>query len=268
MEKILSSQNSLIKTAMSLAKKKYRLETGLFKVEGVKSVEEAIVSGYDIYALIVTEEVCSHTRVNGLIKTALARGYRVVCVPNTLYAKITEVEEHQGIMVLVYRKDVGLKDISVHEKMLVVVVDRVQDPGNIGTIIRTADAAGCDAVILLNGCADLFAGQVVRASMGSMFNIPIVCDISEAEVVDWLGENGIEMAVATLRDAECCWESDMSAALAIVVGNEGSGVSAKLIDAAQKNIYIPIYGAAESLNVSIAAGVLLYEAARQRKLSV
>ena len=170
MEKILSPQNSLIKTAISLAKKKYRLSTGLFKVEGVRTVEELIVSGYDIYALIATEEAYSRTRVDELMKIAIERDCRVVCVPDALYAKITEVEEHQGIMALVYRKEVSLKDIPVHEKMLVAVVDRVQDPGNMGTIIRTADAAGCDAVILLNGCADLFAGKVVRASMGSMFN--------------------------------------------------------------------------------------------------
>lgn len=149
----------------------------------------------------------------------------------------------------------------------VVILDRIQDPGNLGTIIRTVDAAGALGLILLEDCVDAFSPKVVRASMGSLFHLPVVQEISPEEALTWCYRNGYEPAATALKGAANLYKTDLSKKMAYILGNEANGVSEELQAAAETRLFIPMEGMAESMNVAIAAGIILFEGLRQRKFS-
>ncbi len=149
-------------------------------------------------------------------------------------------------------------------KMLL-VLDRVADPGNLGTMLRTADAAGIGGAVLLKGCADVYAPKTVRSSMGSLFHLPIMAGADETDLLDGLRRAGYRILVTCLEGAEDLYQADLGGRLAFVMGNEANGVSARLLAAADKRVYIPMQGRAESLNVAMAAGIVMFEALRRQR---
>ena len=265
-ELITSAQNSLIKLAASLKQKKYRDETGLFVVEGIRLVEELAHSDWQAQTCIYTAEAAQYERVQNSIAALTEKKCRMVVVPNAIYDKVTDTKEPQGIMVLAEKRTWEfVKDLSSLRKPLLIVLDGIQDPGNVGAAIRTADAAGCTGVLLTKGCADLFSGKTVRASMGSLFHIPIFEGLTQTEIITALRSNKIVLLATSLDSSEVYFGVDFTKPTAIVFGNEGQGVSAEMLADADCRLYIPILGSAESLNVAASAAVILYEAVRQRQ---
>ncbi|HMM21168.1 MAG TPA: RNA methyltransferase [Selenomonadales bacterium] len=264
---IASPQNQLIKTIASLKYKKHRDELGLFAVEGVRSAEELVASDWQTEVCLFTEAAASQARVRSLLTLLAEKHCRTVPVTDAVFNRITDTEKPQGIMLVARQRRWGLADLlspSGGASPLLVVLDGIQDPGNVGTVIRTADAAGATGVLLLKNCADPFSGKTVRSTMGSLFHLPIASDVSRDEFLSAIALQPVNLAVTSLEAATPYHQADLAGATAVVFGNEGQGVGPELIAAADCRLIIPLYGRAESLNVAVAAGVVLYEAARQR----
>lgn len=266
-EIITSSQNQFIKMAASLKEKKYRDELNLFLVEGARLVEEAIHSNWQVEACIyIAEAAKEETKIQELLLKLQSKKCRIIEVSSAIFGKITDVKQPQGIMAVMKKCEYQLADSLAHiEKPFFVVLDEVQDPGNVGTIIRTAAAAGCTGIILTKGCADVFAGKVVRASMGSVFHVPIFENITRKEVIDSFGKYGITLLATSLESSSIYFQIDFNQPMAIVFGNEGNGVSRQLLEESKERLHIPLLGNVESLNVAASAAVILYEAVRQRQ---
>lgn len=265
-EEIVSLKNQLIRKAISLKQKKYRDELGLFVAEGVRLVEDAVKSDWEIVCAFCTDKSLEQERVQAVIAALNDKKVSVYKVKREIYEKLSDTEAPQGLMVIIRKRLIGEADLMAQGKnSVIVVLDGVQDPGNVGTIIRTAEAAGCAGVIMLRGTADLFSSKVVRSTMGSLFRLPIISQADRQAVIAFSAEHGFKMLAAALDDtARVCYEFDFTAPTMFVFGNEGGGVSAELLTASEK-LYIPMLGQAESLNVATAAAVVIYEALRQRR---
>ncbi len=265
-EAVVSLQNKFVKLASSLKQKKYRDELGLFIVEGVRLVEEATQSNWLVETCIYTDEAFKQERVRVIITTLQANGCRMIQVNNVIYDKITDTKEPQGIMAVVGKRTYQLLDMQdTKEKSFFMVLDQLQDPGNIGTVIRTAVAAGCTGVVLTKGCTDVFATKAVRASMGSIFHIPIIEGVSAGEVISYFSEHAIDILATSLESSKIYFDVDYNKSIALVFGNEGNGVSQVLLEHAKERLFIPLLGHVESLNVAASAAVVLYEVVRQRR---
>lgn len=265
-ECITSSQNKMVKLAASLLQKKYRDETGLFLLEGIRLIEEAVQAGWSLECCLVTTEARSKERVLQILGQLSAQNIKLLQVPDEIFNKLTETQQPQGLVAIARKRDYTLADVfASKEQPLIVILESVQDPGNVGALIRTADAAGCSGVILTKGCADVYSGKTVRATMGSLFHLPIVSGVEENELITALKSNKIALFATSLATRNLYHDVNMSRPSAIVFGNEGSGVREEILQAADELMYIPIYGKAESLNVSASAAVILFEAMRQRQ---
>lgn len=262
---VTSLQNATVKLAVALQHKKRRDESGLFIVEGVRACEELLASNWQIECGLYTEAAARQERAASLIEEA-GRRCRMTKVSETVLAKAAETEQPQGVLLIARQVVVPLNQLLTDASRLLVVIDGVQDPGNMGTLLRTADAAGADAVIVLEGSTDPFGGKALRASMGSIFHLPLAAGITAADLLTAFSQAKVRLIATALEDATCYAEADFHGLLAIVFGNEGNGVSTELLSHAEQKLYIPIYGQAESLNVAAAAAVILYEAARQRRI--
>lgn len=265
-EFISSPANKLIKQVVALKQKKNRDSLGLFIAEGVRLVEECAAAGWSVETCIYTEAAAARERTHRLIERLERLLCQMVLVPESLYNKISDTEQPQGIMVIAKKRQTSLENLLTTEGKppLLVVLDGIQDPGNVGTIIRTADAAGCTGVIALKGSADIYASKTVRASMGSLFHLPVVEGVSAKELITMLQQGGVTLLATGLQKSQVYYQTQFACPVAVVLGNEGQGVSHELLAAADACVNIPLIGKAESLNVAIAAGIILYEAVRQR----
>lgn len=246
MKYIESMQNARVKQWKKLLTKKDRDKSGLFLVEGFHLVEEALMHG-------LVEELIVKEGTDLPLKWEL-EGIDLFTVHKEIFKAIADTDTPQGVAAACRKPtfpELGA-DIST-----VLLIDRVQDPGNIGTMIRTADAAGFDAVILGDGCADAYSPKVVRSTQGSLFHIPIFKGSLETWV-EKLQQSGLKVYGTALQGAKPYKEISKADRFAILVGNEGSGVSKELLEQTDQNVYIPIYGKSESLNVAVAAGILMY----------
>ena len=170
--------------------------------------------------------------------------------------KIADTETPQALTAVVARQSAALEELAAAGGV-VLVLDRIGDPGNLGTMIRTADAAGISGVVLLAGCTDIFAPKAVRSTMGSLLHIPVAEGICEADFISWARKNGYEIAVTCLENADSLYQTDLQ-------GPVAEGVSDGLLEAAVKKVFIPMEGQAESLNAAVAAGIVMFECLRQR----
>ncbi len=254
-------QNPQVKTAAELKQKKYRQQRGRFLAEGLRTVEEAVAT--DVVDTLFYTPI-EDARTRAVLETAAAKQVKLVCVNANVMKKIADTETPQGIIAVCRMRERGLESLLATGKKLL-VLDRVTDPGNVGTMLRTADAAGIGALVLLKGCVDIYAPKTVRSSMGSLFHIPVLTGLEEREFVENARRAGYELLVTCLDGADELYEADLHGRLAFVMGNEANGVSASLLQAADKRVYIPMNGRAESLNVAMAAGIVLFEALRQER---
>ncbi len=266
MEYIDSPANKKVKLAAALKQRKQREKTGLFVAEGIRLCEMAAESDWSISYGLLTGQLMSQQRGRDLTEKLSARGVHLYEVPENIFAKAAGTDTPQGILLIMEAKNPSLPmQKAGKDKPLYVIMDGVQDPGNAGTIIRTADAVGADGVILLKGSVDAFADKVVRSTMGSIFHVPVYAGISADELQEFVQVQDLQLLATALDEtAKPHFQQDFTKGTAVVLGNEGNGVSAAVLAMAQKT-YIPMYGRAESLNVAMSASIVLYEALRQRR---
>jgi TrmH family RNA methyltransferase len=198
-----------------------------------------------------------------------ANGIRMYQVDEKVMAKLSDTKAPQGVLAVIRTPEQSLRQLrpgtASDNNAPVIILDRVQDPGNLGTIIRTADAVGALGLILLEGCVDAYSPKVVRASMGSLFHLPVVQDVTAEEALTWCYRNGYEPAATALKNAQNVYKADISKKMAFLFGNEANGVAEELQAAVETRLFIPMAGLAESMNVAMAAGIILFEGLRQRK---
>lgn len=260
--RITSTKNPLVKRIKALARRDAREEEGRFVAEGIRMVEELLSSGLRV-ELLVHDASISGARAQELLDRARAAGVRLLpASPNVIEASST-VETPQGVIAVAELPRSSSDDLLARPDVLLVVADRIQDPGNLGTIIRIADAAGATGVVVTSGSVDPFNPKALRATMGSIFHLPVV-ELDADVVRGRLAAAGVRVLVADQAGAIDYSEADYRPPVAIVLGNEGQGPDARWQQAGEARVKIPLYGRAESLNVAVAAGLLLYEARRAR----
>ncbi len=253
---ISSVQNPKVKRLLALQQKSSeRREAGLFVVEGRREIERCLAAGFEVQTLFCTPEVAS----------VVPQGsYDLYLVTPKVYERMAYRGSTEGMIAEVRTRQWQLADLPLTENPLIVVLESVEKPGNLGAILRSADAAGADAVVVCDPLTDLFNPNVVRASTGAVFSMPMVACTSE-ECIAFLQRRGISILTAQLQDSELYYDTDMRRPTAIVMGTEATGLTDQWRRAATAHIRIPMLGVADSLNVSVSAAILLYEAVRQRQ---
>lgn len=255
-EQITSAQNPRIKALLALQEKsRLRREKGLFVVEGRREVGHCAESGYRISTLFVCPEIYG--------EGCLPEADSVVEVPASLYDRIAYRGGTEGIIAEIYSRTTRLEDLDLPENPLVAVLESVEKPGNLGAVLRTADAAGVDAVLVCDPLTDLYNPNLIRSSLGGIFTVPCVACSSE-EAISYLKARGIQILTAQLQDSSWYYDTDMRRGTAIVIGTEDKGLTDVWREAADAHIRIPMLGALDSLNASVSAAILLFEAVRQR----
>jgi len=254
-ELITSAQNPKIKRLLSLQEKsRLRREEGLFVLEGRREIERCIAAGYEIETLFACPEIAGD----------LTFDCKTMEVPSWLYDKIAYRGGTEGVIAEVRAREHRLEDLSLPENALVVVLESVEKPGNLGAVLRSADAAGADAVIVCDPLTDIYNPNLLRASTGALFSVPVACCTSQ-DAISFLKRQGIRILTAQLQDSELYYDTDMTGAAAIVIGTEATGLSQEWRAAADAHIRIPMLGVCDSLNASVSAAILLFEALRQRR---
>ena len=270
-ETVTSARNPRIKELLALQEKsRTRREKGLFVVEGRRELGHCIDAGYLVRTLIVCPEICPEQDIMEFSEKLMAQdplpeGMQptVMEVSSGLYGKIAYRKGTEGLMAEVCIPEKSLKDIRLSENPLVIVLESVEKPGNLGAVLRSADAAGADAVIVCDPLTDLYNPNLVRASIGAVFTVQTVSAGSE-ETILWLKSKGIRILTAQLQDSAPYYDTDMKGGTAIVMGTEATGLTGIWRKNADSHIMIPMSGQLDSLNVSVSAAILLYEAVRQR----
>ncbi len=264
MEKIISVQNPGVKRVMRLRSKKGRDAKNLTIVEGVREVRQALAAGFRFSAVYVCFEGVYHCppEIVQELETAKVRVFDTSC---TVYDKIVYGDRIEGVLALVEPPEIKLLDLKLGVKPLVIVLERVEKPGNLGAILRTADAAGVDAVIVCDELCDIHNPNVIRASLGAIFAVPTV-SCSSQEAIAFFRAHGIKTVAAVVQATESLFAKDLTGSCAIVLGSEQDGLSDLWVKNSDIKLRIPMKGKVDSLNVSVSAAVMVYEALRQRSL--
>ena len=254
---ITSVQNARIKHVVALQQKSsLRREKGLFVVEGQREIEHCLEGGYEVV------EVYKRSRESGV-----RREVEYLVTPQ-VYEKMAYRGSTEGMIAVVKCKDHALSNLSPltsHHSPLIIVLESVEKPGNLGAILRSADAANVDAVIVCDPLTDLYNPNLIRASIGAVFTVPTVVCTSQ-ECITFLKERKINILTAQLQDSYEYYDYDMTGPTAIVMGTESTGLTQQWREAADAHIRIPMLGRLDSLNVSVSAAILMFEAVRQRKV--
>ena len=261
---ITSLQNSYVKFLRSLKHRKYREREGRFFVEGIRIVEEAVTCGADLERLVFCSGLLKNERAQKLIENFAQRGGRCLSVAAPIFQKLSERDDPQGIGAVIRPINLTLEDLPVGAHTLLVVLDELQDPGNLGATIRTADAAGAAGVVVLGTSADLYDPKTVRSTMGSLFSLPVVRLMDKEVFIGWVRRRGIRIIVSSVHGEHLYFNEDYRGDIALLVGNEARGVDPLLRARADATVRIPMAGRADSLNAASAAAVLVYEVVRQR----
>jgi len=263
--RITSTKNPLVKRLRALAERPAREAEGRMVVEGVRLVAEALTARVGVELLLYDPQAgTKDVRIAELVARAASAGARTIEATPHVIAACSQVETSQGILAVVEVPAVDLSAILEAPDLLLVVADRVADPGNLGTIVRVADAAGATGVAVTRGSVDPHNPKAVRATMGSLFHLP-VAEVDRDDLVRQLAERGIRILVADQHGAEDYTAASYAPPVVVVLGGEAEGVHPLWREAAATLVRIPLYGRAESLNVAIAAALLLYEARRTRE---
>jgi TrmH family RNA methyltransferase len=260
---ITSSHNPCIQRLRALlAKRSEREEQKAFVVEGVRLIEEALRARWMPQSVLFTSELSE--RGKDLVKNFTERGLDVEEVPSSLMDSISDTEASQGLLAVL-----PMRTLEPPAALnFIVIADAMRDPGNLGTMIRSAAAAGAQAVFLAPGTADPFAPKVVRSAMGAHFRLPLIA--MDWEQIVWQCKAKacppVQLLLSEASEGKPCWQMDLREPLALIIGGEADGASPEAIKAADQLITIPMPGKSESLNAAIAAGILLFEVVRQRNL--
>lgn len=264
---ITSIQNERIKEIVKLRNKHERDTTDLFLIEGYREILRATEAGWKINELYFCKELFLGCNENALIATLKEKGVRLFSCSQAVFNKISYRDRPDGLLAIAPQKHLHLNELtSIFQKKpkpLFVIAEAIEKPGNLGTILRSSDAVGVDALILCDQCTDLFNPNVVRASVGTLFSIPVI-EAKSQEALHWLLEHQVSILAATPHADREFTAIDMSGPLAIAVGTEQLGLSEQWLKGTNLQARIPMRGIADSLNVAMATTLLLYEALRQR----
>ena len=260
MKQITSIQNPLIKSLVLLQEKaKARKESGTFLIEGKREIELATKGNYQLETILFLPELITENEINKLVKSKV----ELIEITKEVYQKLAYRDTTEGILAIAKTKTLSLNDIKLPENALILVMESIEKPGNIGAMLRTCDAANIDAVIIANPKTDLYNPNIVRSSVGCLFTNQIATDTSE-NVIQFLKDKKIAIFGATLQNSNFYHTQDYTTASALVVGTEATGLTQAWRDNATQNIIIPMQGEIDSMNVSVASAILLFEAKRQR----
>ena len=300
-ETVTSAQNPKIKDLLALQEKsRLRRERGLFAVEGQRELGHCLNAGFVPEMLFVCGEVIAHwgtyppgplpplgASTQDIANAAAAKAANIegkdglealvaraealnpklllVQLPAFLYEKVAYRGSTEGVIGVMRSRELSLADLTVGENPLIVVLEGVEKPGNLGAVLRSADAAGADAVLICDPLTDLYNPNLIRSSIGAVFTVPVICCTS-AEAIAWLKEHSIRIFTAQLQDSSLYYDCPMTGGTAIAIGTEATGLSEEWRAAADAHIRIPMKGSLDSLNASVSAAILLYEAVRQRSI--
>ncbi|NMB26198.1 MAG: RNA methyltransferase [Firmicutes bacterium] len=262
---ITSTQNPQIKRMRSLYTRKGRERTGLIPVEGVRFVMEALAAaekGVTSVDAIFCEDGCEHSLDEELSKALGRFQNQIMRCSTSVFKTLSDTGTPQGIVAAVTRPSQEVSLLSGQGQASYLIVDRVQDPGNLGTMIRTAAAAGAQGIFCLSGTVDPYNSKTLRATMGSVFRIPIVTGVDSRELVTDLQSHGCRLIAADIDAEHYHFEIPYTGPNAIIIGNEGQGIGRDLLDAADTRVKIPLAQGVESLNAAVACGILLFEVVR------
>ena len=259
-ERITSVQNKHIKEARQLHTKRGRVQQRAFLIEGIRLLEEAVQANWPLTHVYYLPERLQDLRSSALLATLRQKVEFTIEVTEAVLRSLSQTEEPQGIVVRAKWPDTQWAWPTA-ERLL--ILDALQDPGNMGTIFRLASAFGCNGLLLTEGCADPLSAKVLRGSMGAIFHLPWM-EIGSTQLISELKYANIPLLVAAADGQELLWDVLLPARWALVVGNEGAGVSVELQQLATRSVRIPMPGVAESLNVATAAAIMLYEFSRPR----
>jgi TrmH family RNA methyltransferase len=240
-----------------------REATGRFQINGARELRRAIEAGWPLVEVFVCSEHCTSEESRLTLALLPAIDARVTHVTPEVFARMAYGDRDDGLLAVAKVRSLGLGDLNLPANPLIAVLDGVEKPGNVGAVLRTADAAGVSAVVVASGTSDLFNPNCVRASVGTLFTLP-TCAATREETLAWLRERGVANFAARLEAACDYTDADYTKPSAIVLGNEASGLGREWFAEDITGIRIPMHGVADSLNVSATAAVLFYEACRQR----
>ncbi len=260
MQVITSKDNELIKNIKKLKEKKYREQAHKYIIEGIKLIEEAIAENAKIDTIVVCEDCVKNEEIDSKLLYEVAK-YNCIYVSERIFSLITDVKNPQGILAVIEKQE-EKQSINYNED-LIVILDQVQDPGNLGTILRTVDSIGLKQIIALPGCGDIFNPKVVRSTMGAIFRVKVIEIQNIQETLNGIKEHKFKVVSTSLKTEKSIYDIKYEKT-AIVIGNEANGVSKELQDASDELVKIPMIGKTESLNASVATGIVLYEYVRQK----
>jgi TrmH family RNA methyltransferase len=262
---VTSPGNPLVKRVRALALAKHRREQQAFVVEGIQPVSRAITSGWDVDTLLLAPDLLSQPDALQLVEEQEATGVAVARLSAEVFARVAERDRPGGLAAIVRMHPTRLDDLVVAPDSVVVALHRVDKAGNLGTIIRTVDAAGAAGVALIGDCADEYSPAAVKASMGSLFAVPVARVAEPDDLFGWAHEQGVTVIATSGAATTDHWSADYRTPLAILLGSEGRGLPAEVLDRADQQVRIPMTGTAESLNLATAAALTIYES-RKRAL--
>jgi len=243
-------------------KAKARRQSGTFLIEGLREIELAIQGGYELETILFLPELISESQVLKISNQQI----QTIAINKEVYQKLAYRDTTEGIIAVAKSKSTQLSDLKLSDNPLILIAEAPEKPGNIGALLRTADAAQLDAVIIANPKSDLYNPNIVRSSVGGLFTNQIATGTT-TEIITFLQSKKINFYCATLQNATPYHKQDYTNPTAIVVGTEATGLTQEWRDHATQNIIIPMQGAIDSMNVSVAAAVLIFEAKRQRNFN-
>ena len=259
---ISSAANPVVKRIRLLGDRRHRRREGAFVVEGIQPVWQAVEAGADVEVLVVAPDLLDGSAAARMVAGQEAAGVRVARLTAELFARVSARDGPSGLAAIVRARVPGLASLQVPPGAVFVALHEVGNPGNLGTIIRTADAAGAAGVVLIGAAADPFDPAAVKASMGALFAVPVARAAGVAEFLAWAAGCGVSVVTTSAKARTSFWEASYARPLAVLLGAEGAGLPDDVLAAGDLQVRIPMTGTAESLNLAVAAGLLLYQARR------
>lgn len=257
---ITSKDNDTIKFLKKLKDKKYRDQENAYIIEGAKLIKEAIQENIKIKMVILCDGCSAENAIDSDLKYEIAK-YECICVSEKIFLGLTNVVNPQGILAVV-EKNNSTNEIDYNDDLFL-ILDDLQDPGNMGTILRTADSINLKQIIVSKGSADVYNPKVVRSTMGAIFRIKVIESDDLSKTIKEMKKHKIKVAATSLQTDKSIYDINYEKT-AIVIGNEANGVSDKVLETVDEKIKIPMAGKTESLNASVATAIVLYEAVRQK----
>ena len=257
-----------LKQILKLKTEKGREKEEKFLIEGLRLCEEALFSDWEVELLLFPSEYVQFLKAKKLMREFLKEKREIFILSNQDMKKLTDTKTPQGIFAVVSKKEFTLDKDFLKKVTMLVGLDNIRDPGNLGTIIRTADAVGTNGILLSTGCVELYNPKVIRSTMGSVFHLPVIDRLELKDVIPELKSSGFKIFASEVREGEDFTKIKYPEKICLLIGSEATGISKEILGLADERIKIPIYGKAESLNASVATGILLYEIIRKKKCNL